>query len=57
MPEVRAYLAQRLAEGPVEERGGDPACWLNRVCPRCGAMTDEAPPTTCPQCRAELPVP
>jgi rubrerythrin len=34
---------------------GDPACWLCRVCPACGAMADEDPPTTCPQCRAPIP--
>jgi hypothetical protein len=34
---------------------GDPACWLCRVCPACGAMADEDPPTICPQCRATIP--
>jgi rubrerythrin len=34
--------------------GGDPACWLRRVCPACGRLADEDPPTTCPACGAEL---
>lgn len=37
-----------------EERPGDPACWLRRVCPACGAMADADPPTVCPQCQAEI---
>ncbi|WP_166486429.1 hypothetical protein [Blastococcus saxobsidens] len=36
--------------------GGDPACWLHRVCPACGGLADEDPPTRCPRCGAELPV-
>ena len=35
--------------------GGDPACWLRRVCPACGRLADEDPPTRCPSCGAELP--
>ena len=39
-----ADLAGRLrraqaAAGP-DGGGGDPACWLPRVCPRCGAMAE-----------------
>ncbi|NEK58911.1 MarR family transcriptional regulator [Geodermatophilus sabuli] len=37
--------------------GGDPACWLHRVCPACGRMADGDPPTTCPACGEPLPVP
>ena len=37
------------------ERGGDPACWLRRVCPHCGSMADADPPTTCPACHALMP--
>jgi predicted amidophosphoribosyltransferase len=36
------------------ERPGDPVCLLRRVCPACGAVADEDPPTICPQCHAEL---
>jgi DNA-binding MarR family transcriptional regulator len=30
--------------------GGDPACWLHRVCPACGRLADDDPPTRCPAC-------
>ena len=33
-----------------DEAGGDPACWLRRVCPACGRLADEDPPTRCPAC-------
>ncbi|MEX5721284.1 MarR family transcriptional regulator [Geodermatophilus maliterrae] len=36
--------------------GGDPACWLHRVCPACGRLADEDPPTRCPACGEELTV-
>lgn len=36
------------------ELPGDPVCLLRRVCQACGAVADEDPPTTCPQCHAEL---
>lgn len=39
---------------PEYERPGDPACLLRRVCPACGAVADEDPPTTCPQCHTEF---
>lgn len=32
---------------PVEE-GGDPACWLHLVCPRCGRIPDHGEPALCP---------
>ena len=38
-----------------EEEGGDPACWLRRVCPSCGRLTDEDPPTRCPSCGEPIP--
>jgi hypothetical protein len=25
----------------VDEQGGDPACWADRVCPQCGAVEAE----------------
>ncbi len=34
--------------------GGDPVCWLHRVCPACGRLADEDPPTRGPACGAEL---
>ena len=56
-----ADLAERLrllqaAAAAEQDSGGDPVCWLPRVCPHCGAMTDTEPPTTCPRCHAEIPV-
>jgi len=38
-----------------EDRPGAPACLLPRVCEACGAVGDEDPPTTCPQCGSEIP--
>ncbi|MGY1609781.1 MarR family winged helix-turn-helix transcriptional regulator [Geodermatophilus sp. SYSU D00700] len=37
------------------DEGGDPACWLHRVCPACGRVADEDPPTVCAACGEELP--
>lgn len=34
--------------------GGDPVCWLPRVCLACGRLADEDPPTLCAACGAEL---
>ncbi|MGQ0630744.1 MAG: hypothetical protein ACT4P1_06845 [Sporichthyaceae bacterium] len=30
--------------------GGDAVCWLDQVCPDCGAMREAEPPTPCPRC-------
>jgi len=38
-----------------EDRPGDPACLLRRVCPACGAVAESDPPVTCAQCGAEIP--
>jgi len=38
-----------------DDEGGDPACWLRRVCPECGRLADEDPPTVCPGCGAVVP--
>ena len=35
------------------ELGGDPACWLNRVCDACGRLVETG--DTCPACGAPLP--
>jgi rubrerythrin len=37
-----------------DDEGGDPACWLNRVCPDCGRLAEDGPPTRCPACGADL---
>ncbi len=38
----------------TDDEGGDPACWLSRVCPDCGLLADDEPPTRCERCAAEL---
>jgi uncharacterized protein YeaO (DUF488 family) len=58
-----AVLAEQLraGAGPAAQADedddvpGDPACWLHRVCPSCGTIANADPPTTCPQCHAEIP--
>jgi rubrerythrin len=40
---------------PDDDRPGDPACLLRRVCQQCGAVADSDPPATCPQCHADMP--
>ncbi|HEX3590480.1 MAG TPA: hypothetical protein VHV74_12690 [Pseudonocardiaceae bacterium] len=47
-------MTEPAPERRVEE-GGDPACWLGRVCPECGRLTDRDAPATCPNCGAALP--
>ena len=37
-----------------EDAGGDPACWMHRVCDECGRLADEDPPTRCPSCGKHL---
>lgn len=54
-----ALLACDLQEEPSPaadpgERGGDPACWLARVCPQCGTLSDAAPAATCATCGAAI---
>ena len=56
--QLRAGAARRGSAGPGAEDDdvpGDPACWLHRVCPACGSIANADPPTTCPQCHAEIP--
>jgi rubrerythrin len=36
------------------DEGGDEVCWLDRVCPECGGLAADAPPTRCPRCDAEI---
>jgi DNA-binding MarR family transcriptional regulator len=40
--------------GRPADHGGDPACWLTRVCSACGRLDDGPPPTRCPGCGAPL---
>lgn len=39
--------------GPVHVEGGEAACWLDRVCPDCGAI-GEHPGGTCWRCGRPL---
>jgi rubrerythrin len=39
---------------PEDDVGGDPACWVRRVCPACGRLADEDPPTRCPSCGEQI---
>jgi hypothetical protein len=32
----------------VTDEGGDPACWLDRVCERCGAFVEDGRSHECP---------
>jgi hypothetical protein len=50
------------SDGPVrvrierlEEFGGDEACWLNRVCPECGRITEGRDANRCASCGGPLP--
>jgi len=35
---------------PRADEGGDPVCWVVRVCPECGRLADQDPPVVCTQC-------
>ena len=37
------------------DEGGDPVCWLDKVCPTCGLFTGDHRSTTCPRCGDGLP--
>jgi hypothetical protein len=37
----------------VTDQGGDPACWLDRVCEACGAVLDDDRPHDCPRAEAD----
>jgi hypothetical protein len=35
--------------------GGDPACWLNRICEECGAFREDMAAATCARCGTPFP--
>ena len=37
-----------------DEQGGEGPCLMARVCPECGRLADEDPPTRCENCQAEI---
>ncbi|RBY77614.1 MarR family transcriptional regulator [Geodermatophilus sp. TF02-6] len=55
LDEYGTALRTPPAPRPAEPEGGDPACWLHRVCPACGRLADEDPPTRCAACGEPLP--
>ncbi|MFF4381404.1 hypothetical protein [Kitasatospora sp. NPDC001547] len=34
------------------DEGGEPACWLDRVCPECGRLRERSGPGPCENCGA-----
>ena len=36
--------------GAREPEGGDPACWLDQVCPACGRLTERTAEGRCAAC-------
>ncbi len=40
------------ADEDEPDLGGDPACWLNRVCDACGRLVESG--DTCPACGTPL---
>lgn len=36
----------------ADQLGGDPVCWLERVCDRCGGLSDGPPGPRCDRCGA-----
>ncbi|WP_195910961.1 hypothetical protein [Streptomyces kaniharaensis] len=35
------------------DEGGEPACWLDQVCPECGLLHERPGPGACERCGAE----
>jgi rubrerythrin len=50
-PALRTALERGREAGA--DSGGDPACWLDRVCDACGRLV-EGPDEVCPACGAPL---
>lgn len=36
------------------DEGGDPACWVQNVCPACGLLVEGRLPERCPRCGTAL---
>ncbi|MBL1111360.1 hypothetical protein JK364_02885 [Streptomyces sp. 110] len=51
-PDPEAAGPETAAPAPAEPEGGDPACWLERVCADCGAIQDTAEFAQCARCGA-----
>jgi hypothetical protein len=42
-------LGGMTSEPRPDDEGGDAACWLDRVCPDCGAFVERDQPHDCPE--------
>jgi hypothetical protein len=51
LPGVRSRLEHNKGMSEMTE-GGDPVCWLSRVCDECGAMRERPAPAPCDRCGA-----
>jgi hypothetical protein len=38
------------AREPPDAEGGDPACWVDQVCPVCGRLSERLPSGRCAAC-------
>lgn len=52
-PELDSIAPPRLLNSVVVAEGGEAVCWLDRVCPACGGLDEQAGPT-CLQCGAVI---
>lgn len=55
-PSLQTALERGREVGGVADSGGDPACWLDRVCDACGRLAD-GPDELCPACGSPLRTP
>ena len=51
-PDVDPVMPPRAHDSAA---GGDPVCWLERVCDSCGALADGPPEAVCARCGTERP--
>ncbi len=49
--------AEQPAPAHEFTEGGDPVCWLDRVCDECGAMREDPRAAVCARCGAPVPGP
>lgn len=46
-----------MSEAGERTEGGDPVCWLNRVCDECGAFREDMSARVCARCGTPFPAP
>lgn len=44
-----------MSDGHDYTDGGDPVCWLNRVCDECGAFREDTGSPVCARCGTAFP--